>query len=184
MNRAPWLLGLSVFGLALLIAAPASTTVIQYLDVEQMSRIASVVAVGEVERVESSWNDEQTKIYTRVTIRTTEVLKGERGLETVTLKLIGGRVGEHVARLPGTPVFEPGDRVLCFLEPREDQDGYLLIGMFQGLYRLDESTGGDDLLYQDLPPQGVSIIDNASHPAASQMVSLPEIRRIVRGGAR
>ena len=183
MRRTPWLLGLATLGLATLIAAPASTTVIQYLDVEQMAQIAAVVAVGEVERVESSWNDEQTKIYTRVTIRTTEVLKGERGLESVTLKLIGGKVGEHVARLPGTPVFEPGDRVLCFLEPREDQDGYLLIGMFQGLYRLDDS-GGDDLLYQDLPPQGVTIIDNTGHPAVSTMYTLPEIRRIVKGGAR
>ena len=184
MRRTPWLLGLATLALAALIAAPASTTVIQYLDVEQMSQIAAVVAVGEVERVESGWNDEQTKIYTRITIRTEEVIKGDRGLESVTLKLIGGQVGEHVAKLPGTPVFEPGQRVLCFLEPREDQDGYLLIGMFQGLFRLDESTVGDDLLFQDLPPQGVSIIDNARHPATSQMVSLPEIRRIVRGGAR
>jgi hypothetical protein len=174
----------SAFGLALLIAAPASTTVIQFLDVEQMSGIASVVTVGEVERVQSSWNDAHTKIYTRVTIRTTEVIKGDRDLESVTLKMIGGQVGEDVARLPGTPAFEPGERVLLFLEPRDDRDGYLVIGLFQGLYRLGAGSGGDDMLYQDIPPQGVTIIDNARHPAASTMYSLAEIRRIVKGASR
>jgi hypothetical protein len=169
----------------MLIAAPSSATVIQYLDIEQMSQIAAVVTVGEVERVESSWNDEHTKIYTRITITTTEIIKGDRGLETVTLKLIGGQVGDAIAKLPGTPVFEPGDRVLMFLEERTDQDGYLLIGLFQGLYRLDESTGSNDLLYQDLPPRGVTIIDNAGNPAASRMCTLAEVRRIVeRGGSR
>jgi hypothetical protein len=184
MRRTRWLIGLATLGLAVLIAAPAATTVIQYLDIEQMSEIAAVVTVGEVERVQASWNDDHTKIYTRITVRTTEVLKGGRDLESVTLKLIGGRVGEAIARLPGTPEFEPGQRVLMFLEPREDRDGYLLIGMFQGLYRLDENTGSDDLLYQDLPPRGVTIIDNAGHPAASRMCTLAEIRRIVKGGSR
>ena len=64
------------------------------------------------------------------------------------------------------------------------RDGYLVIGLFQGLYRLDEDTGSDDLLYQDLPPRGVTIIDNAGHPAASRMCTLAEVRRIVRGGSR
>jgi hypothetical protein len=184
MNRAPWLLGLFAVGLAMLVAAPASTTVIQYLDIEQMSELADVITTGEVERVQASWNDAHTKIYTRITVRTEEVIKGDRELDTVTLKLIGGKVGEHVARLPGTPVFEPGDEVLLFLEAREDQDGYLVLGLFQGLYRLDDDTDSDDLLYQDLPPRGVSIIDNQRHPAASRMCTLAEIRRIVKGGAR
>jgi len=183
MRCRPKLLGLVALGLAVLFAAPAWTTVLQYLDVEQMSEIAAVVTVGEVERVQASWNADHTKIYTRVTVRPTEIIKGDRDLASVTLKLIGGRVGDAVAELPGTPQFEPGQRVLLFLEPRRDADGYLIIGLFQGLYRLDEASG-DDLLYQDLPPRGVTIIDNSGHPATSRMHTLADIRRIVKGGGR
>ena len=184
MKRAPWLAGLTALVLAALVAAPASTTTLLRFDVEQMSAIASVIAVGEVEGVEAAWNNAHTKIYTRVAIKPTEVLKGGRDLGVLTVKMIGGRIGEDLARLPGTPAFERGERVLVFLEPRDDGDGYLIVGLFQGLFRLQKDAQGDDLLTQDPQPEDVTIVEDGLSPKATEMLTLEDVRATVRGGGR
>ncbi|HUT78240.1 MAG TPA: hypothetical protein VM285_11160 [Polyangia bacterium] len=184
MRRIPWLATLAALGLVTLVAAPAAATMLLRFDVEQMSDIAAVVAVGSIDGVEARWNDTRTKIYTRVSFRPTEVLKGARDLGPLTIKMIGGQVGEDVAYLPGTPGFEPGERVLLFLEPRDDGDGYLIVGLFQGLFRLRRGDRGDELLYQDPPPRGVSLIDDGSSPAVSTMLTLADVRAIVNGGGQ
>jgi len=184
MRRAPRLIGLAVLGLAALVAAPASTTILIHFDVEQLSAIAAVVAVGEVDGVEARWNPTHTKIYTRVSIKPTEMLKGGRDLDVLTIKMIGGQIGQDMARLPGTPELVQGERVLVFLEPRDDGDGYLIVGLFQGLFRLRKGAQGDDLLYQNPTPRGVTLIDSSSSPAATRMLTLTEVRAIVKGGGR
>jgi hypothetical protein len=185
MRRTPWLLGSAALVLAALVAAPAATTVIEFLDVYQMSQIASVVAVGEVERIEADWNQSHSKIYTRVTVRPTELLKGDQRLGSLTIKMIGGTIGDTRVHLPGTPPFAIAERVVLFLEPRDDEDGYLVIGLFQGKFSLrQDQRGGDEMLYQDIPPRGVTIIDKPGHPASSRMFTLSEVRRIVKGGGR
>ena len=184
MRRAPWLTGLVALGLAALVAAPASTTTLLHFDIEEMTAIAAVVAVGEVDGVEARWNDARTKIYTRVTIKPTEVLKGASNLRRLTIKMIGGKVGEDAARLPGTPELKPGERVLVFLEPRDDGDGYLIVGLFQGLFRLRKGAQGDDVLSQDPTPSDVTLIENGSRPAATRMLTLGDVRAILKGGGR
>jgi hypothetical protein len=183
MKRAPRLIGLTMLGLAALVAAPASTTTLLHFDVEQLTAIATVVAVGDVVGVDARWNDTHTKIYTRVSIKPTEVLKGARDLGQLTIKMIGGQVGQEVAKLPGTPELATGERVLVFLEPRDDGDGYLIVGLFQGLFRLRNGAQGDELLYQELPPESVTVIENSSSPA-TRMLTLKDVRAIVRGGVR
>jgi len=184
MRRAPWLIGLAALGLAALVAAPASTTTLVHFDIEEMTAIAAVVAVGEVDGVEARWNDAHTKIYTRVSFRPTEMLKGARDLGALTIKMIGGRVGGDAALLPGTPELAEGDRVLVFLEPRDDGDGYLIVGLFQGLFRLRQGAGGDELLQQEPQPRNVTVVDAGSSRAATRMLTLKDVRAIVKGGGR
>jgi hypothetical protein len=184
MRRTSRLAALAALGLTTLVAAPASTTMLLRFDVEEMSDIAAIVAVGEIQAVDARWNDAHTKIYTRVSFRPTDVLKGARDLGPVMIKMIGGQVGEDVAHLPGTPVLVPGERVLVFLEPRDDGDGYLIVGLFQGLFRLRPDGSGDELLYQDVAPRGVMLIDSTPEPPASRMLDLADVRAIVEGGAR
>jgi hypothetical protein len=163
MKRAPRLIGLTMLGLAALVAAPASTTTLLHFDVEQLTAIATVVAVGDVVGVDARWNDTH--------------------LGQLTIKMIGGQVGQEVAKLPGTPELATGERVLVFLEPRDDGDGYLIVGLFQGLFRLRNGAQGDELLYQELPPESVTVIENSSSPA-TRMLTLKDVRAIVRGGVR
>jgi len=184
MRRAPWLTGLLALGFTALVAAPASTTTLLHFDIEEMTAIAAVVAVGEVDGIAARWNDAHTKIYTRVSIKPTEVLKGGDNLGPLTIKMIGGQVGEDAASLPGTPELKRGERVLVFLEPREDGDGFLIVGLFQGLFRLRQGAQGDDMLFQDPTPRDVTLVENGANRAATRMLTLKDVRAIVRGGGR
>jgi hypothetical protein len=184
MRHAPWLTSLLALGLAALVAAPASTTTLLHFDVEEMTAVAAIVAIGRVDRVEAGWNDARTKIYTRVVFRPTEVLKGGTDLGPLTIKMIGGQIGRDEARLPGTPDLEPGERVLVFLEPRDDGDGFLIVGLFQGLYRLRAGASGAERLVRDPVPRGVSLVESGPNPASTRMLTLEEVRAIVKGGGR
>jgi hypothetical protein len=176
-------------GLGLLVglACPIGATVLIPLQIEDMARLAPVVVVGEVNRVEVNWNREKTKIYTRVLISPIEVLKGPGSPGTILIKTIGGTVGKTVAQLPGAPKFEVGERVLVFLEPREDGDGYLTLGLYLGKFKVfnDPKTGREMLLRPGLEP-GVTIYRAVESNRVETVKTLDEVRALVHkaGGGR
>jgi len=179
--------GLAAAVLACLLAPLAVATVLVAMDIEDMAAVAPVVVVGEVNRVEADWNPQKTKIYTQVLITPEEVLKGPRQLGTVKLKLLGGRVGDVVADMIGAPRFEEGERVLVFLEPRKDGDGYLTLGMYQGKYKVFNAPGtGEELVMRDGPELGVEIVEAGAARGAEPALRLADVRATVRkvGGAK
>lgn len=173
--------------LGLSLAPLASATVVLALDLGDLASLSPLVLTGEVNRIESTWNTERTKIYTRVWISPDEVLKGPAQTGTLTLKLLGGQVGDTVALMPGAPRFETGERVLVFLEPRKDGDGHLTVGQYQGKFQIfvDPSTGQDRAV-RDVPEPGVQLVGPGAGPDQAQSWSLDEVRRIVErvGGAQ
>jgi hypothetical protein len=173
--------------LALLLAPLAGATVLLALELEDLAVMSPVVLVGEVNTVESGWNPDRTRIHTRVMITPLEVLKGPADLGTVKVKFLGGRVGDTVASLPGAPRFEAGERVLLFLEPRKDRDGYLPVGFYQGKFKVftDPDTRREMLL-RDGPGLGVKLVGGAADRKPETVKSLDEVREILRrvGGAK
>lgn len=184
MNRRTWL---CIGVLALLTAPLAGATVLVALQVEDLAVMSPVVIVGEVNAVKSGWNPEKTRIHTRVLITPTEVLKGPKDLGTVKVKFLGGQAGETVARLPGAPRFEVGEKVLVFLEPRQDKDGYLPVGFYQGKYKIftDPATRREMLL-RDGPDLGVKLVGGVVDQPPEAVRTLDEVRSILKrmGGVK
>lgn len=168
--------------ISLLVAVPATraTTVLD-LQIEDLVAIAPVVVVGEVNQVAAEWNAGHTTIYTKVAVTTAEVLKGPKALASVTVKTIGGTVGKTVAEMPGAPRFQVGERVLLFLEPRKDGDGYLTIGFFMGKFQVvkDPSTH-QELLLRDAPEPGVGVVPAGSTPQIQKVRTLEEVRALLK----
>lgn len=175
-------------GILVLVMAPvAGATVLLALEVEDLAVMAPVVLVGEVNAVESSWNPQKTKIHTRVLITPIEVLKGPADLGTVTVKFLGGKVGDTVASLPGVPRFEVGEKVLLFLEPRKDKDGYLPVGFFQGKYKVfSDPATKKEMLLRDGPDLGVKLVGGVADRKPEAVRTLDEVRDVLRrvGGAK
>ncbi len=127
---------------------PARATTVVPLAVEDLTQLASDVVLGTVTRVTSERSPDRSQIFTYVTLSDSRRLKGEGGTE-LTFVLWGGRVGDDILRVDGSPGFSPGEQVVVFLGRlmsrtplTRDVDGWLL-GLANGKWSVarDPATG-------------------------------------------
>lgn len=129
--------------LAVVRPAGASQTYPGPPSVEQLARRADVVVIGDVVSALGAWDAGRTGISTRIDMAVAETLKGVAA-SGVSFSQLGGRVGDDVATVAGASTFDPGQRVLVFLERR--RDGSLrLADPFHGTFRIerDPASGRD-----------------------------------------
>ncbi len=172
---------------AILLSLGVRATVLEPLRIEDLARLAPLVVIGEVNQVQAELNASKTKIYTRVLVTPSEVLKGSRDIGVVTIKTIGGKLADKVALIPGAPQFEPGERVLVFLEPRKDGDGYNTLGLYLGKFSVvKDPQSGEDILFRPKPAPGVMIRQAGLDFSLDDTKTLAAVRQIVKraGGAR
>jgi|GEM_PF-2141006 len=110
---------------------------------EELTGRATVIVTGEVEDVTTSFDQDHHTIYTFIKTRVTRVLKGELEDEVLTLRQLGGTVGNDTLTLPGAPTYEIGDEILVFAGPFDQTGYYGVLGIYYGKYdiELDPSNG-------------------------------------------
>jgi len=122
---------------------PALSTSVVKLDDESLVMLSSTIVEGRVTNVSSAWNGDHTQIITTVTVKVNRSLKGGTPANGVlTLRLLGGRVGDIVMQLVGGPTFETDEDVILFV--KGDGSGQMPItGLDQGKFTLttDATTG-------------------------------------------
>jgi hypothetical protein len=94
----------------------AAATYLPASDTELAARAPIVVraaVISEESRLETV--DGRPRPFSYVTLATLETIKG-RVPESFAVRLAGGRVGDLVVWIPGTPQFSPGSEVVLFLE--------------------------------------------------------------------
>ncbi len=109
--------------------------------VEEMTHDAKTILHGKCTLVESSWDENQDRIYTEVWVQAGEYLKGSQGSE-ITITVPGGRVGNYVYEVSDMPSFSEGEEFIAFLS--EHSSGRNLVtGAIQGKLKiwLDPNTG-------------------------------------------
>ena len=126
------------------VAAVRATQVIPLTDQQLVAR-SQLIIEGRVTGVSSAWNAGQTQIHTTVEIAVQEVLKGSlvRGHQTVTLRMLGGTVGDMTMLIVDAPRFFQGDELLLMLHPDYQQVLLPVVGFNQGALRIktDLATG-------------------------------------------
>jgi hypothetical protein len=148
--------------------APAAAISVLPLSEEELARRATIIVQGDVTDVRSAFNAEETGIFTFVDVRVRDSLKpGFRG-ESVTIRLVGGTVGDRTQTVPGAPVYEPGDEVLLFAGPLGETGYYGVLGIFYGKYAITRdplsgkkvvsgasfgATHYDPVTFDPLPPR-------------------------------
>ncbi|MFY9571181.1 MAG: FG-GAP-like repeat-containing protein [Blastocatellia bacterium] len=95
------------------------TTVVRPLD-DTMIVEARAIVRGKVLSVASSFDEQHNNIYTYITIKVQEVLKGQISERRIVIKEPGGQVGEQGSIVFGTPQFKPGEKVLLYLDTWND----------------------------------------------------------------
>ena len=128
--------------LGVLIAASLNALSVVNVSDEQLARKAEMIVIGTVLSGYCEKDTGSGDVYTYITVRVTDQLKGKMRSHDLVLKILGGRAGDAVLYIPGAADFYRNEEVLLFLERRPD--GSLMpIGMMLGKYSVyrDYETG-------------------------------------------
>jgi len=118
----------------------ARGSLVRGFTLEQLGREAESVVLGRVTRSESFWNESREKIYTHHHIRVERTFKGPAG-DLVTVRQMGGTVGDTTLTIAGDARLAPDERVLLVLR---NHDGFsTLVGMAQGKWTVRRMEGLD-----------------------------------------
>src|SRR2546423_12326316 len=87
------------------LAALAFATTVTKLNLEQLVQRADLIVQGEVQSIYTQWDDERHLVFTYISIRVDEPLKGERR-GRVLIRQVGGIVGTIQMSIAGVPQFK------------------------------------------------------------------------------
>jgi hypothetical protein len=136
-------IAVALLALLALLSSPAFSTTIVLMSDEDLAFTSDAIVAGTVTEVRVAPAGDGG-VYTYVSLRPEEVLKGYLPLGEVTIRERGGRVGDREQRIFGTPSYAAGESVIAFLS--QDGDGYLrTTQMALGKFGVvpDEGTGED-----------------------------------------
>ncbi len=104
---------------------------------------ADVILTGKVINQTSSWNADRSRIYTEVTLRADEYLKGDYSENTLSVKTLGGEVGEVGELYSHMPKFTNDEEVLLFVKKDNKDLSYRVLNGEEGKLTLyeDKATG-------------------------------------------
>jgi hypothetical protein len=162
-RRFLWILFLA--GLALL-AVAANATTLSRLRFEELVNQATAVARLRCIGVESRW--ENGEIWTETRFEMVELNKGLLP-GVVSVRLLGGRIGNLHSRVEGVPAFRPGEEAYVFLWGHEGEP-LRVLGWSQGTFRIarDPRTG----------------VERVTQDSAAAAVFDPRTRQFRHGGIR
>jgi hypothetical protein len=107
------------------------------LSTEELTQSSEAVIVGNVEDIESRWNEDGTSIVTTASVVVEEVVRGQVVYQRVTVEYAGGEIGEVGLKVSDVSPLERGEKVLLFLKPvkgKKDGRAYSIVGKGQGKY--------------------------------------------------
>jgi len=141
----------SLIGITLLVAilaVPAFATTGARLNLEQLVQRADLIVQGQVQSVYCQWDQESRLVFTYISIRVDDPLKGERR-QWVLVRQVGGSVGTIQMSVAGAPQFHSGEMAIVFLK-RQDDSTFQVVGMNQGLYKIVENVAVSTVFGVDL----------------------------------
>jgi type II secretory pathway pseudopilin PulG len=115
---------------ALLVPSLAAGSLIQALDLAELTARAERIVVAQVVSAKSEWDSSGRNIHTRVEIAVEEAWKGSVAVaQRLVIVQPGGIVGDIEMRVHGMPSFAPGEKAVLFLA---GQGSPRVVGMSQG----------------------------------------------------
>jgi len=112
---------------------PTNATIVVPLSEEALIDDAVAIVLGHVTAIQGNYDHTRGMIFTNVTVAIEDVLKGEIPVGEISLRQLGGSVGDLHSWVVGSPEFTLGEKALLFL--RTDRDGNLRVAhLYQGKF--------------------------------------------------
>lgn len=116
------------------LCTPVLATVAKPLSFDELVKSADIVAHG---FVTEQWSEAPDglpgMIYTYTMVELAQVLKGEP-TKRMTLRQIGGTLGEHTVKLSGVPTYKLGAEIVVFAGRDNPASPYVSVGLAQGVF--------------------------------------------------
>ena len=144
---------------------------------------ARAIVVGRVLSVACLRDADEDRIFTYVTLRVEECLKGEIGGTRIVLKEEGGEVAGQGSVIFGTPQFSGGERAFLYLDTRLDGSLRVHQMSFGKLSIVEDPDTGHQTVVRSEPGCGVIVKRpprNTAPGSSSNRMDLSDYSRIVR----
>jgi hypothetical protein len=116
--------------LALLIPSLAVASLVQAMDLADLTARADRIVVAQVVSTNSEWDSSRRNIHTRIEIAVEETWKGSLAVgQRAIIVQPGGSVDDIEMHVHGMPNFAPGEKAVLFLA---GQSAPRVVGMSQG----------------------------------------------------
>jgi hypothetical protein len=136
----------AVLLLALAISQPANGTTLMRMSLVQISHAAQVIVRARC--VDNSTRWDAGEIWTFTSFDLEEAWRGSAPSQ-ISVRLMGGRVGNITSAVSGVPRFSPGEEVVLFLEPTPRGD-FSIVSWVQGTFRIRrDARTGEEVAVQD-----------------------------------
>ena len=127
---------------ALATPSSADATIMVPLTVEDLTVRSRAVVRATVRQRQSVWDKNRKRIYTLTELAVSEVIHGEAP-KTILIRTLGGEVDGVGMKVSGTPRLQDEQDVVVFLrDDPVEATGFMVVGMSQGLYRLEKDSAG------------------------------------------
>ncbi len=151
---------LSICSALFLLTAFATSVVVPSDD--EMVVGARAIIRGTVSSIVTRYDQQRQAVFTYITLRAHEVLKGQITSAEITLKEPGGVAGDRGTLVFGTPEFKPGENVLLFLDTWPD--GSLRVYQwFLGKFNIAaDSASGQVMVKREAAAVNVNVIGRSA----------------------
>jgi hypothetical protein len=116
------------------------------MSLAQISQAAQAIIRARCISNSTRWN--AGEIWTFTSFEIEEIWSGSAPAQ-ISVRLLGGRVGDITSTVSGVPRFSPGEEVVLFLEPTARGD-FSIVSWEQGTFRIRrDARTGDEVAVQD-----------------------------------
>jgi hypothetical protein len=172
MNRILRSAMVTLVAFALVGASTAGATTVQKLSLQELAKRSDAIAVAVVEDATARY-DANKEIYTYITLRVLDPVKGAHKDETLTIRQIGGTVGSIASVVSGMPTFKKGEEVVVFLS-QKDPAGYpWVMGLQQGKYSVSLDDKGQKRVRNELGDLKLMSLDGSVSDGAKVSSDMP-----------
>jgi len=128
---------------ALFLTSPADASIVQGLELEELTAEADCIVLGRVLFSESFVRpDGQISTWHRIEVE--REIRGQAPDESeLIIETLGGQIGDIGMRVEGEASFEVGERVLVFAHGGGPYSAFRPVGMGQGVMRVRREQGVD-----------------------------------------
>ena len=163
------------------IAIPVQATTVIIPSDDELIIGSRAIVKGQVTSIGSSYDPDERGFFTYVTLRVSEVLKGQIITREIVLKEPGGIAGGFGSKFFGVPQFTVDEQVLLYLDTW--QDGSLRVYQwFMGKFTIERDASSGQMITSRAPAEGgVSVLGRST--AGPSTVSHGD-RRLYHYGSR